>query len=519
MFVRVNDFASADTILDIPPHLLQGNVITDGRNYRIVDGKIGARLGSSEPYGTPSVVPYWLLPGIYGSQPYWLYAGLEKVYLIDGGTHINVTRQTTGVDVDYTATETTPWTGGGFNGIAVLNNGNDVPQMFLTLGGKCADMTNWPSTLRCKSLRPFKNFLIAANVTESGTDYPQVVRWSHPADPGSVPASWDYTDPTKDAGRKALAETPGILVDSLSAQDVHMVYKNDSVFYMQYIGAPFIFSFQPVSLTSGLAAANCVVNIPGGQVALTYDDVVLVTPRGMQSIAKKRVRKAIFSVLTSANIHAAFLAVNTALSEVWVCVPVNSEQATRAYIYNWQDDKWSMRDLPSLAAIAQGYNIATSEIWSTVVGTWDTATGVWGAADLSGAQFLGAAVPNSGKLLALENGATEDGTAVAVSIQHDAIDVFNTIQVSSERMKLIVRLRPHFTAESAGAEVYFEVGVRNTLSDNISWSAKKKFVVGTTRDLFVRKQGRYVSWRITSATPVQWDIDGMDVDVEVGGIY
>lgn len=519
MFVRINDFHSSDTVLDVPAHLVKGGVITAGNNYRISDGKIGSRRGSNAIYGAPSIVPYWLLSGLFEAQPYWLYAGLSKIYLLAGGAHTNVTRQTAGVDVDYAATAATPWTGGGFNGISVLNNENDIPQMFTNISGKCADMTNWPAALRCKSLRPFKNFLVAANVTESGTEYPQLLRWSHPADPGAVPSSWDYTDTTKDAGRKAFAETPGILVDSLAAQDVHLVYKNDSTYYMQYVGAPYIFSIQPVSLTSGLLAANCVVNVPGGQVALTYDDVVFVTPRGVKSIASKRVRRAIFNELNFSQASNAFVAVNYALSEVWVCIPATSTLANRAYIYNWQDDKWTLRNLPELTALKQGYDVSATETWDTVTGTWDSDSVPWGSYDFSGAQFLGVSPSVAGKLLVMESGNLEGGAPIAVSLQHDSIDLFDGLQVSPERMKLVNRIRPHFTPESAGAVVNFEIGTRNGLSEAISWSAPKPFTVGTSRDLFVRKQGRYISWRIASACNVQWELDSMDIDCEIGGVY
>lgn len=519
MFVSITDFAKSDTVFDTAANTLRPNIITAGKNYKLSDGKIGSRRGSSEFYGAAGIVPYWITSGLQGSTPYWLYAGLTKVYLLMSGASSNVTRQTAGVDVDYTATVNTPWTGGGFNGISVLNNGNDVPQMFLSTGSLCADMTNWPSTLRCKSLRPFKNFLIACNVTESGTEYPQVLRWSHPADPGAVPSSWDYTATTVDAGRKALAETKGVLVDSLAAQDVHIVYKNDSTYYMQYIGAPFIFNFQPISLTSGLLSQNCAANVPGGQVALTYDDVVFVTPRGVTSIATKRIRRALFAAINFDQKRYAFVAVNSALSEVWVCVPVNSTYASRAYVYNWLEDKWSIRDIPALTSLAQGYDVSSSDTWTSAAGTWATDSDPWGAYDLSGAQFLGVSPNGSGKLLVMETGGLENGAPISVVVTHDAIDTFQELQISNERMKYINRVRPHFTPESAGAVVMFEIGMRNTLSDAVNWTTEKTFTVGITRDVFVRKQGRYMSWRIKSACETPWELSGMEIEVEVGGRF
>lgn len=523
MIVRINDFTNSDTILDTPAHLTTGGVVTGGQNYKISDGKIGARLGSYQPYGNPNVPPYYLSSGIFGSTPYWIYLGLAKASLQDAGVHTNITRQTAAVDVDYTATEFTPWTGGAFNGISVLNNENDIPQMFLGITSKLADMTAWPSDLRCKSLRPFKNFLIAANVVEATVEYPQVLRWSHPADPGGVPSSWDYTDPTKDAGRKAFAETKGILVDSLSAQDVHIVYKNDSTYSMQFIGAPYIFEFQPISLTSGLLSQNCVANFPGGQIALTYDDVVLVTPRGIESIATRRIRRHLFSALNFTQLHMAFVTAHSPASEVWVCIPVNSTYSTRAYIWNWQDNKWSIRDLPNLTALAQGYDVTSAETWDTwetPSTTWEDLSGSWGSANLSGGQLLGASpLPTgTGTLRVFEVGSLELTTPIEVEILHDGIDLLSE-RLPPEQMKFIGRIRPHFTEASLGAVVTFEIGLRNGLREAVSWSPAKTFTVGTSRDLFVRKQGRYLSWRIKSQYNAPWELDSMDIDLEVGGVY
>lgn len=519
MFVRISGFENTDTILDIPSHVLRGNVITAGQNYTIRDGKIGSRRGYLKPYGEPSVVPYWLLSGAIGNEQYWLYAGLEKIYLLESSLHTNATRQVASVDVNYAATVDMPWTGGAFNGLGILNNQNDIPQVFSSLTARCANMANWPSTLRCKSLRPFRNFLIAANVIEGAGEYPQVLRWSHPADPGAVPTSWDYTNPTTDTGRIAFAETKGILVDSLSAQDVHIVYKNDSTYYMQFVGAPNIFNIQPISLISGLLSQNCMVNVPGGQVALTYDDVVFVTPRSVQSIADKRVRKHLFAGINFEHSVRAFLAVNPAQNEVWVCIPAGTTYASLAYIWRWTDNKWSLRTLPDLLHMAAGFDVSSTDTWDAASGTHDSDTQPWGTFDVTASQFLGVSAANSGDLFAFDAGATDNAITTAVSVVHDSIDALLGEENPKHFMVLVKRLRPHFTPESLNAQINFEVGMRNTLTDTIRWTAIKPFTVGTTRDIFVRKQGRYLSWRITSNSTQQWELDGMDVEFELGGEF
>lgn len=517
MLMRVSDFSKTDTVLDVPAHLTPGNILTAARNVTLTDGVIAARHGIAELYGAPAVLPYAIVGGTVANVAYWLYAGLKKIYKIEAsGADVNVTRQTASADVDYAATETTPWTTSVFNGVALLNNTVDVPQMFSDLSGKCKDLTNWPSTLLCQSLRPFKNFLVALNVTESGTNYPQVLRWSHRADPGAVPSSWDYTDPTKDAGRVPLAETSGILLDGLASKDAMILYKDDSTYLMQFIGGVNIFSIRPISFESGILATNCVSNFSGGQVALTGNDVVLATAQGVQSIAKSRIRAHLFNALNASAKHSAFVVTDRVHSEVWVCVPTVSSYADAAYVWNWLENKWTIRELPALRAVASGYPLSIGATWDADTGTWDADTSTWGAFDLSGQDLLGVSPNGSGKIVSINSGTENISVPFIVSAQHEALDIVGD-NVPPERLKLVPKVRPHFTPESVGAEVTMQIGMQMTLHDAISWTAPVTFTIGSRRDLFVRKQGRYMSWKITSSTPIRWGLSGFDVFFELGG--
>jgi len=101
---------------------------------------------------------------------------------------------------NYSATAAGGWNGGVLGGIAILNNGVDAPQFMGTANdAKMAALTNWDRTKTCAVMRPFKRFLVALDTTESATRYPFRVRWSHPAEGGTVPTSWNDADATKDA--------------------------------------------------------------------------------------------------------------------------------------------------------------------------------------------------------------------------------------------------------------------------------------------------------------------------------
>ena len=153
--------------------------------------------GHSPVFDLPSVAPYWAMAVPIQSEVFWLYMGLAKGYTVQqSGTHSDITRAAG----DYTGAATDKWNGGVLGGIPVITNGVDAPQSWspVSASQQLIDLPNWPANTSCRIIRPFKNFLVAFNITLSSTVSPYKIKWSNPADPGSVPSSWDHPDATKD---------------------------------------------------------------------------------------------------------------------------------------------------------------------------------------------------------------------------------------------------------------------------------------------------------------------------------
>ena len=233
-FLNVRDVGQLGIVTDVLPVQLPPNAWTGGQNVRVRDAKIVKFKGHEEYLdpasgsatwdgGTADVV-YWAMPAAEGANYYWIYCGLNDVRIYDGTTDVEITN----AGGDYSATADLNWTGGLLGGIPIINNGVDDPQFLasfdLVTPVKFADLTNWPANTTCKAMRVFKNYLIALNVTKSGTDHPTLVKWSDGASIGSVPGSWDETDPTTDAGETDLAEgetdvSTGEILDGGSLRD------------------------------------------------------------------------------------------------------------------------------------------------------------------------------------------------------------------------------------------------------------------------------------------------------------
>lgn len=112
-----------------------------------------------------------------------------------------------------------------FNGLPIFNNGVDDPQCLANLGANnFTDLTNWPSNTTCKSIRPFGNYLISLNLTESSVNYPNKIRWGDAAENLALPSSWTASA-TNDAGFTTIGDNGDFIIDGFSLKEAFIIYK------------------------------------------------------------------------------------------------------------------------------------------------------------------------------------------------------------------------------------------------------------------------------------------------------
>lgn len=519
--INIQNAGAAGVIKDLSQHELPLGAWTDARNIRFLDGYANQFYGHSEVYAGPPVVPHHVVPVTVGTSRYWLYAGLAKAYLttISGGApvHTNLTRQTTGVDVDY-AGAANSWTSAILGGIPVLNPGNtvDPPQMWdLNITHRLTALSNWPANTYCKSLRAFKNFLIALNVTKSGTNYPYMVKWSHPADPGAVPISWDPADTTKDAGEADLSEGYDQIIDGQQLRDTFIVYKETSVWRMDYVGAPYIFRFAKVLGTSGAMNRNCIVEIDGFHVVLTGSDVIVHDGMTASSVLDKQARRWLFQNMDVDQTSRAFLFKNPFLNEVFVCfAAIGSTYPNLALVWNYKDKTVSFRDLPNLnhancGQIDNSLNLA----WSSDAAPWDSDLTSWQGPDYTPSSARAIMASNDQKLFLLDGTATFDGAAPVAYLERRGLSFGNPAQI-----KLVRSVRPRITGNS-GNTVTIKIGSQSDPWIEPDWQASMTHTIGSTVSNDCLVSGRYIAIRIESGTAYQWRLDSLDIDVELGGLW
>lgn len=569
--------------LDVYPPDTQPNEWTAGRNIRFRDSYAEKMQGHAAIYGAPLETPYACFPTLGVDGLHWVYMGLQNAYAVVNDTHTDITRQTTGasftgsiggatlnvsavtsgslatgqlvvgagvapgttitggsgtswtvtpsqtvasgamtagVDQPYAGAAANKWNGGTLTGVLVVNNGVDVPQMW---GGNpatpMANLSNWPAGVTAQVIRPFRNFLMAMNITQSGANYPSMVWWSTEADPGTVPVTWSTSDATHDAGTVDLADTPDAIVDGLSLGQNFIVYKGNSTWLAQYIGAPYIFSFQPISKQSGALALNCAAPFPGGHAVLTQGDIVVVDLSGnITSIADARVRNYLFNSLDSTNYVNAFAASNFRRNEIWFCFPtVGSTWCNQALVWNWKLNTWGVRDLPNISHANDGVIVfAQGNSWEVATTPWGQDAKSWGQDEYTqSVARLVMASPTDSSLYLADVGETFGALPMASSVEKTGI-TFDT----PERLKMVTEVRPIIDAPN-GTVVNIYIASHTDPEAPITWTGPFPFTTGQDLkvDTLGAPQARYVGVRFTTSAPVTWRVKQFTMNAQVTGMY
>jgi hypothetical protein len=74
------------------------------------------------------------------------------------------------------------------NGVPVISNGSDEPVYWD--GSLLVTLPDWTATETCQFITAFKFHLFALDISGPGGTFPNLLRWSDAAEPGTVPDDW-----------------------------------------------------------------------------------------------------------------------------------------------------------------------------------------------------------------------------------------------------------------------------------------------------------------------------------------
>lgn len=545
--LEVGQVGIGGIVTDKPAYELPLHAWSDGLNVEFDLNGVGPMTQETEilnPFqGNPLGVFAFLQST---NDQVWVYGTATKLYSVVDGTHTDITRSVGG---DYSASDIVKWNGGILNGVPVVNNSFDVPQKIDPLAVQTAvvDLPNWPSTLRTNVLRPFGNFLIAIGASDTGISYPtRTLVWSDPADPGEVPPSWDWADPATRAGVKTFSESGGLLIDGRTLRDQFIIYKNDSIWSMRFIGGTLVMSFKPLFEDVGLINANAVVAFEKHHLFVSKRDVYIHDGITLKSIADEIVRERIFTELNVSHISNIFCQHEPGADRVWIYYPSGDAQfCNRAAIWNYRHNTWTFRETPHVVAGSQGFfDIDLGDIWDDQGLTWDALdiADFWNGAIYSSTDsnivmfsYVGAATYDAGTDTSTDgnvtwsgnstfppawfvprNGVRKEGWVQRTGLTLMGKDHLGQPAVNKTLRKALSEIWPEVTK----GPVQIRIGTQETPLGAVTWGDYQDFDAATDLQLHVFESSKYFAIEFRSTTNLDaWFLAGYALKLENAGRY
>jgi hypothetical protein len=526
--ISVNNLAEAGIITDQLPMQLPINAWSSGSNVRFTDNKVEKTPGW-EVYrdtglnwdGGSGEQVYWTIPYNDGSSPLWIYAGLKDVRVYDGTTDKEITR----ASGYYNATASKNWTGGILSNILVINNGADLPQSWdgdFSTPSKLIELANFSSQAdRCGSMRVYKNYLVALDVTKSNVRYRSLVKWSNSAALGELPDSWDATDTTVDAGETDLSEKTkdvniGALIDCLPLRNTNIIYSDSQVWAMDFIGGTFVFNFRQIFKNNGILSRRCVQEFEGKHFVVGSGDVYVHDGNTLKSVIDAKRRRFLFADMDADNYLTTYVFANYSEKEMWVCYPQAGSVSglpNKALIWNWISNTWGQKDLPEgtygTPHISSGIvdTSIVSDSWAIVSGTWLTIDRVWDKQGFSPQEQ--SPLICADKLYKGDSTDTQAGT--------NMVSIIERTDIPLGEDDVTVRIKALYPKMSGNVAVNVYVGSHKAPGDSPSYATPVLFTPGSSKKIDVRKTGTHMAVKFESTGDQNWCLYGYEAEIDPVG--
>ena len=128
-----------------------------------------------------------------------------------------------------------------------------------------------------------------------------------------------------------------------------MIYKQQSVWRMDYVGGQFVFRFDQVLGTSGSLTRNCIAELDGLHFVVTGSDIIVHDGQSATSVLDKQSRRHFFASLDGDAYDKTFVVKNPYVNEILVCYAESGATVpNRALVWNYVDKTLTFRDMPNV---------------------------------------------------------------------------------------------------------------------------------------------------------------------------
>ena len=324
---------------------------------------------------------------------------------------------------------------------------------------------------------------------------PMMVQWCSQEDI----YTWNPTNVTNTAGFQRLTYGSKIITSEKTRQET-LIFTDSAVYSMQYLGAPYVFGFNPISVEITIVGPNAVVTSNNITYWMGQDKFYVYS--GRVDTLPCSLRQYIFDDINAKQFPQVIAGTNEKYNEVWWFYPsANSDYNDRYVIYNYLERLWYYGTMPR-----------TAWLDSHIVGNPLAATD-------------GIIVQHE---TGLDDGTTNPPSAIYSYISSADFDLGEGDQFSAvKRMIPDVDFIGSDVVENASPSVNITVSTRNfpgqgdytkATSANIPGQQSTTQVYNYTNQVFLRLRGRQVAFKIESdALGVAWQLGTPRLDIVPDG--
>lgn len=436
----------------------------------------------------------------------------------------------------------TPYTHTEIAGLTVLCRKTTEPYIkdpVLSSNYSLMSVGDWPSADRAASMRGFKDFIVALNVTESGTDYDTMVKWTdviqYRAD---VTAGVVWTpSASNNAGSNILTDFKTPIVDGLALGNIFVIYSTTESALMEYTGSSLVFSFRSLFTRDGVINQNCVVSTGREHYVFGDTDIYKHDGINMQSIANNRVRERIYSELNRSKKNNCFVHLDEVNDLIYFCYSSDESDigfpstnyCNKAAVYNLKTNTWSFVDLPNVAGAAitnislsgTSYSLQTASYnalatsYSSYSDTSPRISAFAGMRDDNNGLTEGRVYANDMLLTGLLNAAAEPETLKTAFVERRGLDLDET-QAPLRSYKQITAVIPQISTVSGTDPVTVKIGATDFPYDDApNYATSYSFTPNTDHKIDTRASGRLVAYRVEESQGIYFNFSAADFEVEL----
>jgi hypothetical protein len=339
-------------------------------------------------------------------------------------------------------------------------------------------------------------FCFGANIIGTTTQDPLLIRWSDQEDAVNwTPAA------TNQAGSLRLSRGSEIIAAEQTRQEV-LVWTDFSLYALQYVGAPTVWTGQLVGENISIVSQKCVA--VADNVAYWFGKDKFYMYDGGTRVLPCNVKKYVFNDINLTNQEQIFAGTNEGFDEIWWFYPsADSDTNDRYVVYNYMQKIWY-------------YGTIARTAWLD-----------------SGIRDFPVAATNTKNLVLHESGLDDAETATTSAISASITSAQFDLD-DGHKFMLVSRMLPDISFEGSTADSPVVTMSMSALqnsgsgfNDPLSESGNSSGTVTRTasspvekftEQIFLRVRGRQVSFKIeSSSTGIAWQLGSPRIDMRPDG--